>query len=171
MKVYGPPTSLYASFQNNGAEVIGFTQNIWQNNSWQQINFDLNAVSTGGLSIDRVVFLFDPGMVNWDTYYIDDIGLSAAPVSINEFSSNFNLTVFPNPVSSQSTISFSLNKTSRINIEVIDMHGKVVAVLVDEILETSKHSYTFNKKLATGIYLLKSNVNGAIHTEKIEVVK
>jgi hypothetical protein len=121
MKVYGPPTSLYASFQKNGTEVVGFTQNIWQNNSWQQINFDLSTVSTGGLSIDRVVFLFDPGMVNWDTYYIDDIGLSAAAVSIDEISSSFNMTVFPNPVSSQSTINFSLNKASKVNIEVLDM--------------------------------------------------
>lgn len=167
MKIYGPPTSLYTSFQNNGTEVIGFTQNIWQNNSWQQLNFDLSSVG----SVDRVVFLFDPGMVNWDTYYIDDVGLSAAPVSINEFSSNFNLTVFPNPVSSQSTINFSLNKASMVNIEVLDMQGKVIAVLVDETLGASKYSFTFNKKLESGVYLLKSSVNGVIHTEKIEVVR
>jgi hypothetical protein len=94
-------------------------------------------------------------MVNWDTYYIDDIGLSAAPVSINDLSSNFNLTVFPNPISNQSTISFSLNKASRINIEVIDMHGKVIAVLVDETLGASKYSYTFNKKLESGSLSIK----------------
>jgi hypothetical protein len=81
------------------------------------------------------------------------------------------LTIFPNPVSNQSTISFSLNKASRINIEVIDMQGKVVTVLVDEILGANKHSYTLNKKLESGVYLLKSSVNGVIHTEKIEVVK
>ena len=167
MKVYGPPTSLYASFQNNGTEVIGFTQNIWQNNNWQQLNFDLSSVG----SVDRVVFLFDPGMVNWDTYYIDDIGLSAAPVSIDEISSSFNMTVFPNPVSSQSTINFSLNKASKINIEVLNMQGKVIAVLVDEKLVANKYSYKFNKKLASGVYLLKSSINGALHTEKIEVVK
>ena len=167
MKIYGPPTSLYASFQNNGTEVIGFTQNIWQNNNWQQLNFDLSSVG----SIDRVVFLFDPGMVNWDTYYIDDIGLSAVPVSIDDISSSFNMTVFPNPVSSQSTINFILNKASKVNIEVLDMQGKVIAVLVDEKLVANKYSYRFNKKLASGVYLLKSSINGAIHTEKIEVVK
>ena len=110
-------------------------------------------------------------MVNWDTYYIDDVGLSTAPVSVNELSSNINMTVFPNPASSQSTISFSLNKASWINIEVIDLQGKVIAVLVDETLGASKHSYTFNKKLESGVYLLKSSVNGVIHTEKIEIVK
>jgi hypothetical protein len=51
------------------------------------------------------------------------------------------------------------------------MQGKVVTVLVDEILGANKHSYTFNKKLESGVYLLKSSVNGVIHTEKIEVVK
>ena len=167
MKIYGPPTSLYASFQNNGTEVIGFTQNIWQNNNWQQLNFDLSSVG----SVDRVVFLFDPGMVNWDTYYIDDIGLSAAAVSIDETSSNLNMTVFPNPVSSQSTINFSLNKASKVNIEVLDMQGKVLAILVDEKLVANNYSYKFNKKLASGVYLLKSSINGALHTEKIEVVK
>ena len=81
------------------------------------------------------------------------------------------MTVFPNPVSSQSTINFSLNKTSKVNIEVLDMQGKVLAVLVDEKLVANKYSYKFNKKLASGVYLLKSSINGVLRTEKIEVVK
>ena len=36
------------------------------------------------MSVDRVVLFFDQGMVNWNTYYLDDIGLSSAPVAINE---------------------------------------------------------------------------------------
>ena len=51
------------------------------------------------------------------------------------------------------------------------MQGKVLAVLVDEKLVANKYSYKFNKKLSSGVYLLKSSVNGVIHTEKIEVVK
>ena len=51
------------------------------------------------------------------------------------------------------------------------MQGKVIAVLVDERLVANKYSYKFNKNLTSGVYLLKSNINGVIHTEKIEVVK
>jgi hypothetical protein len=89
MKVYGPPTPLYISFQNNGTEIIGFEKNIWQNNTWQQLNLDLSSISASSMSINRVVLFFDQGMVNWNTYFLDDIGLSSAPVSINEKTYDF----------------------------------------------------------------------------------
>mgnify|MGYP006152092779 CR=1 FL=1 len=171
MKVYGPPTSLYASFQNNGTEVLGFTQNIWQNNTWQQMNFDLTSVSSGGMAIERVVFFFDQGLVNWDTYYIDDIGLSASPVSITEAFVGFYLNVFPSPASSQSTINFGLDKNSFVKIEVLDLQGRVVSKIVDERLSASSYAYRLNDDLATGLYLIRSIVDNSVFTHKITVNK
>ena len=170
MKVYGPPTSLYVSFQlGDGTEAIGFAQNIWQNNTWQQINFDLSAVAFGAMSVDRVVFFFDQGMVNWDTYYIDDIGLSAAPVSVPEDFTDFSLTVFPNPISSESVISFSLNSRSGIKIELIDLQGRTVSTIANNILNPNKYSYKINNDISSGIYFIKTAIGGSVITKKFSV--
>ena len=169
MKVYGPPTSIYVSFQNNGTEVVGFNQGIWQNNTWQQINFDLTAFQSGGMSLDRVVLFFDQGMVNWDTYYIDDIGLSAAPVSTNELDVNYGLSVYPNPLTNNSVISFSIDQPSFVKVELIDIQGKIVSTLVNKNLDSDNYSIKLDSKLPNGIYMLKASINELVTTKKISV--
>ena len=172
MKVYGPPTSLYASFQNNGAEVVGFTQNLWQNNAWQQFNFDLTPFQAGAMSIDRVVFFFDQGMVNWDTYYIDDIELSSAPVYINDINTRFfDFSVYPNPLNNESTVNFSIKERSFIKLELLDMQGKTVSVLMDKFLNPNKYSVKLYSKLPNGVYLLKASVNESVVTKKVSINK
>ena len=169
MKVYGPPTSIYASFQNNGTEVVGFSQNIWQNNTWQQINFDLTPFQGGAMSIDRVVFFFDQGMVNWDTYFIDDIGLSASPVSVDNLDFNIDFNIYPNPLTNESVISFSVKNESFVTLEIVDVQGKTISKLTNEYLLPKSYSIDLPNNLANGVYLLKGAVNGSLITKKFVV--
>jgi len=169
MKVYGPPTSIYASFQNNGTEVVGFSQNIWQNNTWQQINFDLTPYQGGAMSLDRVVFFFDQGMVNWDTYYIDDVGLSAAPVSTENLDLSLGFDVYPNPLTEASTVNFNIVNSSFVNIEVVDIKGKITSKLVNKYLQPNSYSINLSSDLPNGIYLLKASVNESVVTKKFIV--
>ena len=169
MKIYGPPTSVYVSFQNNGTEVIGFNQGIWQNNTWQQVNFDLTPAQSGGMSLDRVVFFFDQGLVNWDTYYIDDVGLSAAPVSTDNMDLNLGFDVYPNPLTKSSTVNFNIVNNSFVNIEVVDVKGKMMSTLVNKYLQPNNYSVDISSDLPNGIYLLKASVNESVITKKFIV--
>jgi hypothetical protein len=171
MKVYGPPTSVYVSFQNNGSEVIGFEQGIWQNNTWQQLNFDLSSVSSGSMSVDRVVFFFDQGMVNWDTYYIDDIGLSAAPVTISENSSEFKILSYPVPAKENISVDFTISKNSSVLIELIDINGRALETLINKNLSPNTYSYKTHRALSQGLYLIRSTINNSVYTHKVEVIK
>ena len=169
MKVYGPPTSIYASFQNNGTEVVGFSQNIWQNNTWQQINFDLTPYQGGAMSIDRVVFFFDQGMVNWDTYFIDDIGLSASPVSVDNLDFNIDFNIYPNPLTNESVINFSVKNESFVTLEIVDVQGKTISKPINEYLLPKSYSIDLANNLANGVYLLKVAFNGSLITKKFVV--
>ena len=169
MKVYGPPTSVYVSFQNNGTEVIGFNQGIWQNNTWQQVNFDLTPAQSGGMSLDRVVFFFDQGLINWDTYYIDDVGLSAAPVSTDNMGLSLGFDVYPNPLTNSSTVNFNIVNNSFVNIEIVDVKGKMISTLVNKYLQPSSYSVDLSSDLPNGIYLLKASVNESVITKKFVV--
>ena len=169
MKIYGPPTSVYVSFQNNGTEVIGFNQGIWQNNTWQQVNFDLTPAQSGGMNLDRVVFFFDQGLVNWDTYYIDDVGLSATPVSANNIDLSLGFDVYPNPLTKSSAVNFNIVKNSFVNIEIVDVKGKMISTLVNKYLQPNSYSVDISSDLPNGIYLLKASVNESVITQKFIV--
>ena len=170
MKVYGPPTPVYVSFQNNGSEVIGINKHISQNNTWEQLTFDLSSVASSSISIDRVVFFFDQGMVNWNTYFIDDINLSATQVSIPESVSRFNLSIYPKPAKESVTIDFTLSKKSSVKIELIDLGGRVLETIIEKKLTASSYSYKSKKILKPGLYIVKSTINNSVYTEKIEIL-
>lgn len=171
MKVYGPPTPLYISFQNNGTEIIGFEKNIWQNNTWQQLNLDLSSVSASSMSINRVVLFFDQGMVNWNTYFLDDIGLSSAPVSINEKTYDFKLILYPKPAKDKISLSLKIFNSSSVKVEIINLQGKKIQTIVNgKNLEASIYSYEIDN-LRSGLYFLKTTINGVENVEKFEVIR
>ena len=171
MKVYGPPTPLYISFQNNGTEIIGFEKNIWQNNTWQQLNLDLSSISASSMSINRVVLFFDQGMVNWNTYFLDDIGLSSAPVSINEKTYDFELILYPKPAKDKISLSLKIFNSSSVKVEIINLQGKKIQTIVNgKNLEASIYSYEIDN-LRSGLYLLKTTINGVENVEKFEVIR
>ena len=171
MKVYGPPTPLYISFQNNGTEIIGFEKNIWQNNTWQQLNLDLSSISASSMSINRVVLFFDQGMVNWNTYFLDDIELSSAPVSINEKTYDFELILYPKPAQDKISLSLKIFNSSSVKVEIINLQGKKIQTIVNgKNLEASIYSYEIDN-LRSGLYLLKTTINGVENVEKFEVIR
>jgi hypothetical protein len=108
-------------------------------------------------------------MVNWDTYYIDDIGLSAAPVFVNNLGLDFNFDVYPNPLKDESIVTFNVRKNSFVKIELIDMRGKTLSVLMNKRLAPNTYSVDVSSGLPNGIYLLKASADGSIITKKVIV--
>lgn len=93
-------------------------------------------------------------------------------VEIQETSNN-NLSVFPNPVRDFYNVRFESNKRQKIDIQIVDMAGKVVVNLYSGIIEEGENMFSFNKaNLAPGLYLMnivgESNV---IKHEKITVTE
>ena len=61
---------------------------------------------------------------------------------------------YPNPFNPQTTIRFSLPEASPVRIQVYDMLGREVALLVDGEIEAGHHNVMFNAQhLASGVYL------------------
>lgn len=81
---------------------------------------------------------------------------------------NSGLNSFPNPFRDNATITFVLNKPAHTRLEVYDITGKQVAVLVNGMLQTGSHKAVFNAShLATGVYTLKLLYNGKTITRKL----
>ena len=63
---------------------------------------------------------------------------------------------YPNPFNQKTTVSFSVSESGRIKVEVFDMLGRGVRILVDDDFAPGRHEVTFEADgLASGPYLIK----------------
>ncbi|HHE38808.1 MAG TPA: T9SS type A sorting domain-containing protein, partial [Candidatus Cloacimonetes bacterium] len=91
----------------------------------------------------------------------------------NEIIDEMNrIQIFPNPVNSKTNINYRLNKAGKVEIEVYNLKGQLVEVLVKESQNSGFHSYDWNvHDLKSGIYFIKFNRNNLSQIRKCLVVK
>jgi len=85
---------------------------------------------------------------------------------------SLNFGNYPNPFNPSTTISFNLASDGKVSIAVYNIKGQKVRQLVSDHISAGEHSIVWNgddvsgKKVGSGVYLYKLNVNG-----KTEAVK
>jgi hypothetical protein len=63
---------------------------------------------------------------------------------------------FPNPFSASCTVCYQLAETSRVNLSVFDLSGRLVDTLVDEVVPAGMYSeYLDGSGLCSGMYLIR----------------
>ena len=89
----------------------------------------------------------------------ESIHITGGTTAINENNSNLNdLKASPNPFSDITSISFQLNKSSRIKAFITDLSGKIVYNLLDEVRIAGSHQIFWGgtdenySKLNSGLY-------------------
>ncbi|MHA1888267.1 MAG: T9SS type A sorting domain-containing protein [Promethearchaeota archaeon] len=88
------------------------------------------------------------------------------PIIPNSLSNIFNLCNFPNPFNPTTTIEFSLKDNSNIELNVYNIKGQKVRLLVKDSFDSGTHSIVWDgkddteKSVSSGIYFNKLNVNG-----------
>jgi len=73
---------------------------------------------------------------------------------------------FPNPFSNSTKVQFSLNKNSKVILQVKDIQGNTVLEIVDDVKSEGNYSFDINtENLSSGIYYL------TLDTDKEHFVK
>ena len=102
-------------------------------------------------------------------FQIDDILLkdcSGPPVDINENTTSASINVFPNPFIDQTSIEFRSDHSTRYQLEIFDISGKLV--LQKEPKTNSK--FILNKgKLNAGLYILKVSDGTSTFHQKLVI--
>lgn len=86
-------------------------------------------------------------------------------------------TNYPNPFNPSTTIPYTLNRTSNVKVIVYDLLGNQVEVLADEIQSGGSYSVTWNgtnqngNKVASGVYLIRMQVEDQVQMLKIQLLK
>ncbi len=80
--------------------------------------------------------------------------------------------ISPNPLSSSTTINFTIPKNEYVSIKIYDVKGSLINKLVDENLSAGIHSITIDiENLTSGVYFLKMDTSTFSKTRKFLVVK
>ncbi len=87
----------------------------------------------------------------------------------DRFHNAYHLAVYPNPTREVTTITYNVPLPQHLLLKVIDLEGKLCAVLVDEVQATGAYQVTFDPEgLVGGVYLVV--VQGANGTEGVKLV-
>jgi hypothetical protein len=108
------------------------------------------------------------GSGNNTTYYY-----FGTTTSVNESSTGeFQFSVSPNPIAKTAEIKYEIAEQGNVKIELFDVTGKAVKVIVDEYQSKGLHTVNFDKSsLSAGNYFFTiSNSNGT-ETKKIVIVE
>ncbi|WP_340106165.1 glycosyl hydrolase [Rhodohalobacter sp. 8-1] len=79
---------------------------------------------------------------------------------------------YPNPFNPTTVISYSLPRASDVRIEIFNMLGQRVALLVNERIQSGQHTAAFQAgHLSSGIYIYRMQAEGFTETRKMLLVK
>ena len=179
-----PGISTYVTTSSAYTAVFGSSYSTDNGKTWNLIDSGANT------TYDDVKFLnsrigwcgeseassSDPGgMFKWKGNFSTNAALgnltTAKKEDVPEATST--LSVYPNPVSNLSTISFNLPEAQEASINIYDMNGRLIKILVDEQMQPGAHQLTWDVKsenVVAGNYLLKLQAGNSIQTMKISVV-
>lgn len=79
--------------------------------------------------------------------------------------------MYPNPVNDRLTLSYSLERTEKVNIKVYDITGREALQLINEQQEAGEHQMSFDLKpqLNPGVYFVSVDAGGKRFSQKLLV--
>jgi len=80
---------------------------------------------------------------------------------------NFASSLYPNPTSDRFQLEFESEKGNHTSIQLFDMQGKLVTILIEDRLKPGTNRFSFStKQLTKGLYLLRITENGVLKETK-----
>lgn len=116
----------------------------------------------------RFKFEFTSGGGN--SVYIDDVNITG-PAGLADLTNGIEqFMVFPNPTSEQATISVTLAEKQDLELQVLDITGRVVNSFGGGLQPAGSHNYQLNTAaLPAGIYFVQLQSGGKTTTQKLIV--
>jgi hypothetical protein len=135
--------------------------------SWQNFTSTTNSRFVTGLTPGahyeyRLVVRY--GGVSWGATSIRPLTSGTKEIAIEEFKP---FSHYPNPVSDVLTVEIFSDKESTFNWKLYDLNGKLIQSGMEAIYPGTNSVLVEMSHIPTGLYLLKSEIEGEIRTSKI----
>jgi Zn-dependent metalloprotease len=116
---------------------------------------------TRNISNDTVIFIMDNA-------YLDNVKfMEHSDVGIADFNLNDHIKVYPNPVTDQLNVNFIADKSQSIQIQLIDLQGKVMQQQ-DENATYGQNQFRIDlTRLPAGIYFIRISTEMGVYNNKV----
>ena len=106
----------------------------------------------------------------FDTFYVSITGME------EEVTQGARLAIYPNPFREYTTVAYTLDKSSSVKVEVMDVLGRSVATLVNAVNQPSgDYNVKFNAAeyngTNAGVYIVRMTIGDHVITKQIMLVK
>ena len=89
---------------------------------------------------------------------------------IRESSSVYDLSVFPNPFEQRITFHLRLKESAKVTLKIMDLTGKVIAIVLDENKFSGEYKLFFDRKdVSSGLYFFQLQINNNVQVGKVIV--
>jgi len=107
-----------------------------------------------------------------DIVYLElDTNFIVSAIDNNPIENNLSLDVYPNPTKNQTSINFTIKKTSKVSINVVDVLGRAI-YSSSTTLNKGNHLVILNvENYDAGIYYINTVIAGKLFTNKLVVTK
>lgn len=79
---------------------------------------------------------------------------------------------YPNPFNPSTVIPFELRSSGEVFMTVVDSVGRTVDVLIQGRMTAGRHEIQWNAgSLPSGVYVIRMDAGGEVHTQKVTLVK
>ena len=132
---------------------------------WRQETVNLSSSSVSGKP--NVMFKFEFTMDNGNNIFIDDINIDGIVGIDEDLNDLINLSLMPNPATENTIMSFTLNQSRNVKVNLIDVTGRLVETVVQTSLSSGNYSYDIKNPGASGVYFLQLEVDNYTSTKKV----
>ncbi len=149
-------------------------------NAWELLTFNYFQTNTSFATpteIDKIVLLFQPGTLNHDTMYFDDLTgpVLMTPANVQQSEALPDYKLFqnnPNPAKQSTSISFQLNSKGAVSLEVFDLIGNSILSVLNGELKAGSYSIPVDtSELPDGIYFYTLKKDGMSQSKRMIVAK
>ena len=152
----------------NNMQTAGFNVNVnnlkvkyWnnQNNSWV-------TVSNSVINTSNNTVTFSQSLLSSYVILTADKATTGIAKDKNLLPENFSVKQnYPNPFNPSTTIEFTINENSNVNLSIYNLLGQKITTLINQPMSAGAHSVQFNaSNLSSGIYFYHI----AIHSNKLD---
>ena len=161
---------------NSGVDSLEYSITLSEEADWLSLD-NYSGVIAGGESLDLLVHIDNVGLdtgyyettvtINGFNFFERDVVISIHVydyLSIDNIESNINHKVFPNPFNNN--VSFRINETGQVKLEVYDQYGKLVFQKIEDIASGGR-MINWESNLSNGMYYYKITSNTASSNGKL----
>jgi hypothetical protein len=133
--------------------------------------FDLDSIPVC-FSNPNITSTFDPkplaAKFKRPDFYRLVINVSGTTAVDNALTGKYDLKLFPNPATSESVLSFVMNESNEVRVELLDVAGRSVGIVQNGTLAAGSYNVSLDlSSVPQGIYMVRTSIGGAVGVSKL----